>query len=96
MDVVGGKKDASIDDSFDLIIPKIIMKANAVNKALAFMFFLDFRLRLLFVTDCLYRIHACGFLRREITEPNADDCADCKGNEDGPKRDAGWKTELGT
>ena len=96
MDVAGGKKDASIDDSFDLIIPKIIMKANAVNKALAFMFFLDFRLRLLFVTDCLYRVHPCGFLCREITEPNADDCADCKGNEDGPKRDAGWKTELGT
>ena len=41
MDVVGGKKDASIDDSFDLITPKITMKANAVNKALAFMFFLD-------------------------------------------------------
>ncbi len=31
MDVVGGKRDASIDDSFDLITPKIIMKANAVN-----------------------------------------------------------------
>ncbi len=45
MDVVGGKKDASIDDSFDLITPKIIMKANAVNKALAFMFFLDFWLK---------------------------------------------------
>lgn len=45
MDVVGGKKDASIDDSFDLITLKIIMKANAVNKALAFMFFLDFRLK---------------------------------------------------
>ena len=43
MDVAGGKKDASIDDSFDLITPKIIMKANAVNKALAFMVFLDFR-----------------------------------------------------
>lgn len=45
MDVAGGKKDASIDDSFDLITPKIIMKANAVNKALAFMFFLDFWLK---------------------------------------------------
>ena len=43
MDVAGGKKDASIDDSFDLITPKITMKANAVNKALAFMVFLDFR-----------------------------------------------------
>ena len=45
MDVAGGKKDASIDDSFDLITPKIIMKANALLTALAFMFFLDFRLK---------------------------------------------------
>ena len=45
MDVAGGKKDASIDDSFDLITPKIIMKANALLTALAFMFFLDFWLK---------------------------------------------------
>lgn len=59
MDVVGGKKDASIDDSFDLITPKITMKANAVNKALAFMFFLDFR----FEGYYSYRIASIGSIR---------------------------------